>query len=210
MSPEATSDHAALQRMYNVSDAVFGLALTLLVLDVRPPEGNTSAELIAGLQALIGPMIAFAGTFTVVSFFWLAHLSNLRRMIRFDWPTAVVNLVLLFCVALMPFASAMLGRNSRALVSWEIYAAANIATSLSQAALWMVVTRDGGRLLGGVGWRERYYRLMRGLSPGIAFAIGYLLAVKGRTDLVPLSPLLIIVVMVLARLIFGPKRLRQA
>lgn len=204
------SDHTALQRMFNTSDAVFGLALTLLVLDVRPPEAGTG-DLAMQLRALVSPMVAFVGTFAVVSFFWIAHVSILRRMVRFDWPVACVNLGLLLAVALMPFASALLGRHPGDPVAWQVYSAANIAISIMQTVLWLTASRGGGRLMGGdIGLRERVYRTIRGLSPGIAFTTAFGLAVQDRADLAVYAPLLIFPVMILARLFVGPAPRRPA
>ena len=207
---DIAADSQVLHRLVFFSDAVFAIVLTLLVLELRPPEGESRAQLMEGLSHLAPHLLAFAGTFAVVSFFWAGHLANLRRLTVFDWPTVWLNLVLLFCIALTPFASAMLGEHVTEGVAWQIYCGVLIAASIAQTALWLCVSRGGGRLIGGEEGRERAYRMLRGLSPAIAFGVGYVSLLAGRGDIVVWSGLLIPVIMGLAGLLFGPRRPRPA
>ena len=203
-NPGDQSDGPVLNRLVTFSDGTFAIGLTLLVLELRPPVS------LDALFAQAPKLIAYAGTFAVVSVFWLAHISYMRRLRIFDWTTAVINLVLLFWIALTPFASATLGDNSGQAYAWYIYGGVMIGASLSQTLLWLVVSRDKGRLIGGVTWRERAFRTLRALSPGLSFASGIVALQVGRGDLAPLSPLLIAPIMLLAGLLFGSRHPRPA
>lgn len=205
---ERTDDPAGerlMHRAITFSDAVFAVALTLLVLELRPPPRD--ANVVDGLLALLPHFAAFAGSFALVAIFWAAHMALTRRLVAFDWPTVWVNIVFMFVIVLMPFASALLGEHGATRVVWQIYCAMLIAASLAQTALWLVVSRDKGRLLtGGVTWRERGLRTVRALSPGIAFGAGFWAV---GTSLAPLAVycwVLILPVALLARLVFGNGR----
>ena len=50
-----------------------------------------------------------------------------------------------------------------------------VACSLANLGLVLTVSRDGGRLLGGITPAERLYRAIRSASPGVAFGVGILL-----------------------------------
>lgn len=193
-------------RLHALCDGTFAVALTLLVLELRlPADGG------AILDTLAPQALAYAGTFAVVSFFWLAHMSYMRRVAVFDWATAVLSLLLLFWIALTPFASSALGESGVSLGAWLVYAGVMIGGSLSQTALWLVVSRGGGRLLaGGVDWRERAYRTLRALSPAIAFAVSLWALSTGRAMLAVWSTLLFVPVMLLAGLLFGWRHPRPA
>ncbi len=203
--PEA-ADHVLLHRLLFFSDAVFAIVLTLLVLELRPPEVASESQLGAALLAMSPRLQAFAASFALVSVFWLAHLSIMRRLAVFDRPTAWINLIFLFSIALMPFASALLGRYSLAGPAWRIYCMILIAASLAQTALLLSIYRDHGRLIvGAVAPREFAYRLVRGLAPAMVFTTGLALGYAGRSDLAALCWLLFAPIMFVARLV-GPRK----
>ena len=66
----------ALDRVVFLSDGVFAIALTLLVLDLRlPPLAAHSASALARALAADAPrFVAFVISFEVIGIFWLAHL----------------------------------------------------------------------------------------------------------------------------------------
>jgi hypothetical protein len=127
-----------------------------------------------------GPVFAFALSFAIVGVFWIAHMSTTRALRRFDWPTAIANLVFLFPICLIPFVSAWVGRGLTTTAAWVAYSLVLIGCSVSNAVLVLVQTRGGGRLMGVVARRERVYRLGRALSPGAAWAIGLAGALAGE------------------------------
>jgi len=149
--------------------------------------------------------LAFAGSFAVISIFWAAHLAITRRMVVFDWPTTWFNLAFLFAIALMPFGSSFLGADGAEGAAWRIYCAILIGASFAQTLLWLFLSRDRGRLIGGVAWRERAYRTVRALSPGIAFIVGFWAVGTGFANYSVLCWVLIFPIMLLAGLLFGTR-----
>jgi hypothetical protein len=79
-----------LERMLFSSDAVFAIVLTLLA-HLHLPRGTDDAHLVAGIEAVRGPLIAFAVSFGLVGFFWLVHVISLRTLATFDWLVAAAN-----------------------------------------------------------------------------------------------------------------------
>src|SRR5712691_11598804 len=82
-------------RTEGISDGVFAVSLTLLILDVRPPEGGVS-QLVHGL-VLIAPRL---GTFALI----FASLRGVK--VALIW----ANMLFLFTIAVLPFSTAVLGR----------------------------------------------------------------------------------------------------
>jgi uncharacterized membrane protein len=199
----STATTRLIHRVIFFSDAVFAIALTLLVLELRPPPHGEDTR--TALTALIPHFAAFAGSFAVISIFWAAHLAITRRLIAFDWITVWVNLGFLFTIALMPFASALLGEHGARGIVWQVYCAVLIAASIAQTALWLAASRERGRLLGGVTWRERAYRALRALSPAIAFGIGLWAVGTAYEQWAVLCWVLIFPLVVASGLLFGVK-----
>ena len=193
-----------LERMLYLSDAVFAIALTLLVLELRLPPGVAEANLFQGILAMEPRLVAFATTFVLVSVFWIAHVSMARRLTVFDWPVAWVNLAFLFTIAMTPFASTLLGDYSVFGNAWRFYCLVLIAIGAAQVALFLVIWRDHGRLVGDVSRREYWHRLVRAASPGVSFAISLAVSLAGLTHLsFYLSWVLVPATLIVARRLLG-------
>ena len=81
-----------VSRLEGFSDAVFGFALTLLVVSLEVPQ--TFAE----LERILVEFPAFAVTFTVICWIWYEHYLLFRKYDLEDGVTVVLNCVLLFIV----------------------------------------------------------------------------------------------------------------
>ena len=83
------------------SDGVFAIVLTLLVLNLKVPSSH-------GLEALwdISPALAVhAAAFGLVGLMWIIHHGSLARVDRITQRALLFNLLALFWVTLLPFAS---------------------------------------------------------------------------------------------------------
>lgn len=132
-------DHP-LERLVFFSDAVFAIAITLLVIEIEVPDfarAISVAEQWGELAALLPSFFAFVLSFFVIGRFWMGHHALFSRIMRYDrrlqWP----NLLYLMSIALMPFAAAFLGRNVGHFVPELFYN----ATMLLCAALNLLVAR---------------------------------------------------------------------
>jgi hypothetical protein len=79
-------------RLEGFSDAVFGFALTLLVVSLEVPDSFPALK-----QTLSG-FLPFAATFAVVSWIWFEHYLFFKDFTLDDNLTVLINLVLLFVV----------------------------------------------------------------------------------------------------------------
>jgi len=198
-----------LTRMLLFSDAVFAIVLTLLALDLRMPSGFDDAHLYGELVAMKGELTAFAISFAIVGVFWIAHLTVLRSLARFDWGVAIANLVFLFTVTVTPFTTTLVGVDGTMGNGWRLYCVSIIAISLAQVVLLLVCHRDETRLLLAAHHGRLRVRVLRACAPGLAFAVGLVLSLVGARFLASicwvLTPALI-----LAGRWLEPRRLRTA
>ena len=98
------------ERIAYFSDAVYAIALTLLVVDLKIPDGATSA---ADVMAQEWPSyLGFALSFVIISISWIGHHRRFRVIVRHDVGLIVINLVLLFGIASVPFPTALLAEFS--------------------------------------------------------------------------------------------------
>ena len=87
-------------RMEGFSDAVFAIAITLLVLDVAVHPPGTPLEQV--LHAWPG-YVAYVVSFLTIGAAWLAHEALTDRLARSDSIFQRLNLLLLLVVAFLPF-----------------------------------------------------------------------------------------------------------
>lgn len=191
ITPHETIDERLLNRVIFFTDAVFAIVLTLMILDLKPPPFTSPVGDRAAALSMVSHFFATVMSFFVIGVFWIAHLSTTRRLRHFDWPTAVANLVFMFPICLIPFATAWWGRDLAAPFPWGMYCGIMLISSLANLALVLTVSRGAGRLMGGVTPRERLYRVVRAASPGLAFGLGLVLLAAHQLLLSQFSWLLI-------------------
>ncbi len=133
-----------LERMIFFSDAVFAIAITLLVIEIRVPElapGATSAEAARALLALMPSLFAFALSFLVIGRFWMGHHKLFSHVTHFAdrllWP----NMLFLLAIAFMPFATGFLGRNLGHFVPALVYNLTMLASAVLNLTLMRVADR---------------------------------------------------------------------
>ena len=129
-------------RMQFFSDAVFAIALTLLVIDIKVPsevEGG-SFEVLA--QA-VPSIYAYILSFYVIAVNWMAHHRKFGRVQRLDGRLISLNFLLLFVVAFVPFPTSMIAEYPGEVTSVVLYAGVVAALSLLQLATWAYAVRAG-------------------------------------------------------------------
>jgi len=100
-------------RLDALSDAVFGVAMTLLVLDVRLPEDfrpHSAQELLDGLLGLWPKFFPYALSFFVLGLRWLLNAQLRTRSEWFGREYAMWWLVYLFLITCVPFTTMVVGR----------------------------------------------------------------------------------------------------
>lgn len=156
------------ERLVFFSDAVFAIAITLLVLpltEARPSEEH----LVADLLGLWPELLSFALSFVVVGTFWLGHHRAFSRVRRVDGRLVGLNLGFLACVAFLPFPTAVLGDHGDTVPAVVLYAAAMTVTGTASAAVWWHASADRQLLAPGVDDATVRYLRLRSLVVPAAF-----------------------------------------
>lgn len=101
-----------LERLENLSDNVFSIAMTLLVLDITVRRGLSSEEFREALHLTLPHIAAYALSFAVIAEFWLDHRRILAAFPAVDGKVTGLTLLGLSLTALMPFPTALLAEYS--------------------------------------------------------------------------------------------------
>ncbi len=130
---DGSRERHQLERLIFFSDAVFAIAMTLLVVDVRvPPLAVVSdATLIQALADLIPQYIGFLISFLVAGRFWVGHHRFCGRLVRSDERLVGYNLLFLLTIAFMPFPTTLISRFPQTRVGVGVYAAWLVVAGLA-------------------------------------------------------------------------------
>jgi uncharacterized membrane protein len=172
--PRHEDDEAAeegIGRILALSDGVFAIALTLLVLEIAVPATTSDARLPKALLGLWPRYIAYLLSFVVIARFWVTHRLTFRLIGCGDDTLVWLNLLLLMFVAFLPFPTAVLGEHIRSPAAAVFYAISVLLASFASAADWWYASGRGRLLRPTVGRARARALRAQGLSVPVVFAL---------------------------------------
>jgi uncharacterized membrane protein len=102
-----------LERMVLFSDAVFAIAITLLVIEIKIPELHgeqiTDKALLGELKHLIPKFLGFIISFMLIGIYWTVHHRMFGYVTSYTPKLLRLNLLFLFFIVLMPFSTGFYG-----------------------------------------------------------------------------------------------------
>ena len=130
-SKAVATDHP-LERLVFFSDAVFAIAITLLVIEIEVPRINVAANAPywAALLHLLPSFFGFVLSFLVIGRFWMGHHNAFSQIDHYDGRLAWPNLLLLMAIAFMPFSTAFMAQNLGYFVPTLVYNLTLLVTAL--------------------------------------------------------------------------------
>jgi uncharacterized membrane protein len=151
--PEAFEERSFdYSRTVALSDGVFAIALTLLVLTITTPELRGSHERLLGRELLArAPEFAsYVISFAVLSLLWVRHHRFFRGLDRIDTRATALNLLYLGLVALLPYPTHILGLYGDQPTAVVLYAAtvavvSGVAGAMRVHALRAELLSESGR-----------------------------------------------------------------
>ncbi len=101
----------SVERLAALSDGVFAVAMTLLVLDLRVPAMeamHSERELWLALVALSPRLVMYMMSFMMLGIFWIGQQTQLNHLARSDRILSWIHIVFLFAVSIIPFSTTLL------------------------------------------------------------------------------------------------------
>jgi uncharacterized membrane protein len=133
------------ERVVFFSDAVVAIAITLLALDLPVPAGTdsmTNGQLLHALGQHWPDYLAFLISFLVIGNHWATHRRVFRYVNKIDNQVSQLNMLWLFMVVLIPFASRLLAGDGGFGIRFTSYALIQVIAS---ATLWLMARRLVGK-----------------------------------------------------------------
>jgi uncharacterized membrane protein len=133
----------AVHRLAALTDGVFAIVMTLLVLEISIPEiaqSSLHAELPRRLLELWPKLLSYAISFIILGMFWYLHHLAFHHIKRSDNGLIWLNILFLLFIALIPFSTSLFGSYGTEQLPLIIYATNIILALFMRFILWTYAT----------------------------------------------------------------------
>jgi len=166
-----------LERLILFSDAVFAIAITLLVIEIKIPEIHekpvTENAVLHKLAELIPKFVGFLVSFFLIGQYWIVHHRMFSFVINFTDRLIWLNIFFLFAIALMPFSTGFYSEFVlRGVVTPVIFYTGNIALlGLANFLMWRYLSNQKNNLTENLTPALAKYFSLRALTVPTIFVI---------------------------------------
>ncbi len=172
-------------RLLSLSDGVFAIAITLLVLSINLPPGSVGTTGTIPFTAIIRTwpdVFSYVISFLVIANFWVDHRHIFRYVDKHTSSVTWINILFLVTVAFLPFPTSLLG-DYGGRFPVVFYAASMAITGVVEYWLWSHVTRNETVLVSSIDPRQVKFDRMQFLATPIVFAVSIPVALFVTTSL---------------------------
>jgi uncharacterized membrane protein len=157
-------------RIEAFSDGVVAIIITIMVLELKVPHGDTMGALLP----LIPVMLSYLLSFVYVGIYWNNHHHMLHTCEEVTGPILWANLHLLFWLSLFPITTAWVGENHRAEAPTALYGVVLLMAAMAYFILQGAIIRSQGsgsllkKAVGG-DWKGKASSLLYVTGIGLSF-----------------------------------------
>ena len=128
------------RRLEAFSDGVIAIIITIMVLEIKVPHGDSADALVPLLPVLL----SYALSFVYVGIYWNNHHHMLQVCSRVTGPMLWANLHLLFWLSLFPFATGWMGENHFTAMPAALYGGVLLMAAIAYYLLQRAIIRAQG------------------------------------------------------------------
>jgi uncharacterized membrane protein len=128
------------ERLEAFSDGVIAIIVTIMVLELRAPEGAAFAD----LAPLLPTWLSYLLSFTYVAIYWNNHHHMLKAARTISGSVMWANMHLLFWLSMVPFATSWMGEHHDEAAPTAVYGVVLILCALAYTLLARLLVRHDG------------------------------------------------------------------
>ncbi|MCR6629838.1 MAG: TMEM175 family protein [Magnetospirillum sp.] len=128
-------------RLEAFSDGVIAILITIMVLDLKAPEGTSPAD----LRPLLPALLSYVLSFVYLGIYWNNHHHLLQATQRINGAILWANLHLLFWLSLIPFATGWMGEHHFAATPTALYGGVLLLAAVAYTILERAIIAEQGR-----------------------------------------------------------------
>jgi uncharacterized membrane protein len=185
-SDRPASRLARPERVVALSDGVFAIVMTILVLEIAVPDGLSEQSLRQVVDELRPTLVAWVVSFLITGMFWVEHRDLFSRVRTVNRDLVWLNLLFLLPVSLIPFAASVLGKYPDDPIGLHIYGIVMILATVLRTVLYGYVIRRPALLWPDSNPQRPMFALAVSASPIVVYALAMVVADASA----PLSALL--------------------
>ena len=136
----------SIERIGALSDGLFAIAMTLIVLEIRVPPlgaGTTDAQLASALGDLAPRFVTYHLSFLTLGIFWNGQQTQLSYVDRGNRDLAWLELLFLAIIALFPFTTSLLADHIDLRLALALYWLNIFLAGAALYVIWEYVERTG-------------------------------------------------------------------
>jgi uncharacterized membrane protein len=133
-------------RVEALSDGIFAVAMTLLILDVKVPAPTRVDQLPRELLALWPRCFSYVISFVMLGIYWVGQHNQFHLIRRTDRTLLWLNILFLLTISFVPFSTALLSAYPQQQIAVIVYAVNLVVIGLILSGHWSYATR-GHRLV---------------------------------------------------------------
>ena len=156
-------------RMEAFSDGVLAIIITIMVLELRLPDGSSFGS----LRGILPSLLAYVLSFVFIGIYWANHHHLLKTVDHVTGGILWANLDLLFWLSLFPFATRWMAVEHFALAPVVVYGAVLLLAGAAYYLLQQVIIRSQGPQSA---LRAALGRDLKGKASPTLFAVGIAVA----------------------------------
>lgn len=127
-------------RLEAFSDGVLAIIITIMVLEIKVPEGGDFAS----LKSLFPVFISYVLSFIYIGIYWNSHHHILHGVTKVNGKIQWANLHLLFWMSLVPFTTGWMGENHFSSATLALYGFSLLMSGIAYVILQNVIVANEG------------------------------------------------------------------
>ncbi len=172
---QGSGDDEGTERINALSDGVFAIAITLLVLNIGVPNdipaGRVAQQLPGRLAELTPELLSYVVSFLVIGSYWMAHRAIFQGIRAVDKGLMWLNILFLMFVAFLPFPTALLDEYPDDQLPVALYAGSLAVARLPLTAIWWYATHNRRLIHEHLDARTVRWHRIRGLGIPLIFLL---------------------------------------
>lgn len=172
-------DRFQLERIILFTDAVFAIAITLLIIEIKVPHFEHTGkpdehQLWEATTHQVYEWIGFLISFLVIGSYWRAHHRIFGYVVHYDAKLLFRNLLFLMPIVIMPYTTAFYSSYLTNDLPLLFYCLNVSLAGILQLWIWQHITNPRYRISESIPDIERKYNYLRGIIPVLVFLLSAL------------------------------------
>lgn len=170
----------AKNRFESLTDAVFAITMTLMILDLKVPENLSRnagiSELTNALFELLVSSEAYILSFIILGIFWVRQQNQFDYVKSVNMRVLILNIMFLLIIGFVPFSVSLIKHYPNYEISFIIYVLNLFIISLILFSHWLYIAKEKNQLSEGITFPDKKKMIMITIVPMLIFILAFIVS----------------------------------